>query len=48
MTDHGDYFDKTEWDKHNKKLPGELHTLDQQCKLHMGDYSGVCPVSFQK
>ncbi|XP_060553403.1 A disintegrin and metalloproteinase with thrombospondin motifs like [Ruditapes philippinarum] len=43
MTDHGDYFDKTEWDKHNKKLPGELHTLDQQCKLHMGDYSGVCP-----
>ncbi|XP_053393340.1 A disintegrin and metalloproteinase with thrombospondin motifs adt-2-like isoform X2 [Mercenaria mercenaria] len=42
LTDHGDYYDKTEWDKHNKKLPGELHSLDQQCKLINGDYSGIC------
>ncbi|XP_060604120.1 uncharacterized protein LOC132756985 isoform X2 [Ruditapes philippinarum] len=40
--DHGDYYDKNEWDEHNKRLPGERFTLDEQCKLIRGDNSRFC------
>ncbi|XP_053383936.1 A disintegrin and metalloproteinase with thrombospondin motifs 18-like [Mercenaria mercenaria] len=40
--DHGNYYDKDEWNKHNEKLPGERFTPEQQCKLISGDNSYVC------
>ncbi|WAR28939.1 hypothetical protein MAR_002507, partial [Mya arenaria] len=42
LRDHGDYFDKEEWDEHQKSLPGEIYSLDQQCSLILGNGHKNC------
>ena len=44
LVDQGDYFNKAEWNKHVKSLPGERYTLNQQCELILGEGYTYCEV----
>lgn len=46
LLDHGDYFNKDEYQSHVSLMPGQLHTPDEQCKLLRGEDSGICSVSY--
>ena len=40
----GNIYNKAEYEEHTKKLPGEFHNVDAQCKLIQGENSKMCEV----
>ena len=44
LTDEANVYNQEEYDEHTKKLPGEFHDADAQCKLIHGETSRLCEV----